>query len=71
MSLAPCPFCSELREVSAQQIALGVWAVCCETCNTIGPHRDGPHPKDAAVKAWNQRALAAAQGGGYDWRGYP
>jgi Lar family restriction alleviation protein len=50
----PCPFCGA-ADVLAEEIDMGVYAVCCEACGVIGPHGDGPFTEGDAVALWNSR----------------
>ncbi len=50
-----CPFCGD-GDPAIDEIELGIWAVCCNECKTIGPHQDGEQSAEQAIAKWNDRA---------------
>lgn len=52
--IQPCPFCGD-GDPAIDEIELGIWAVCCNGCRTIGPHCDGEQSASVAIDRWNQR----------------
>ena len=52
--IAQCPFCGDSTRV-VDKIDLGIYAVCCNDCKTIGPHRDGEQTEEDAIRRWNER----------------
>lgn len=52
-----CPFCDAKESegtVKIDEIEVGIFAVCCNACKAIGPHKDGAQDRDQAVKKWNR-----------------
>ncbi|HEK2367223.1 hypothetical protein CJU20_09990 [Pseudomonas aeruginosa] len=64
--LKPCPFCGETPGVDSYAHADGGYkygSICC-SCGVIGPdvrtgYKKWPEWRDAAVAAWNERAVPA------------
>lgn len=54
--LKPCPFCGGKPE---KRLAVGEWWVSCPTCTS---HSKGCSNYDAAITAWNRRALPLSLG---------
>jgi Lar family restriction alleviation protein len=54
ITIKPCPFCGN-DELDVEDIEMGIFAVVCVVCNTIGPHQDGEQSTDEAVGKWNER----------------
>lgn len=54
MRILPCPFCKH-DDVEFDEIDLGIIAICCPECMTIGPHQDGEQSAEEAVRKWNLR----------------
>jgi len=50
----PCPFCG-YDDVEYNEIELGIVAICCPECMTVGPHQDGAQTHDEAREKWNRR----------------
>ena len=50
----PCPFCGH-DDVEVDEIELGIIAICCPECLTIGPHQDGAQSVELAIEKWNRR----------------
>lgn len=52
-----CPFCGgstkEEPGVALDEIEIGIWAVVCNACKAVGPHRDGKQDREQAVRRWN------------------
>lgn len=76
--LKPCPFCGDPPGENSHELTQGFkyGAIACG-CSAVGPdvrtgYEDWPAWKDAAVKAWNERAelsrLKAGQGEAVAWR---
>jgi len=53
-SIDPCPFCGHL-DIEVDEIELGIIAICCPECLTIGPHQDGAQSVELAIEKWNFR----------------
>lgn len=53
-TINPCPFCGD-GDPAIDEIELGIWAVCCNDCRTIGPHCDGEQSPEDAISRWNAR----------------
>jgi len=49
-----CPFCGH-DDVEIDEIELGIIAICCPECLTIGPHQDGAQSVELAIEKWNRR----------------
>ena len=49
-----CPFCND-SDPAIDEIEVGIWAVCCNDCKTIGPHCDGVQSAEDAIARWNSR----------------
>lgn len=49
-----CPFCGSADNVVVDEIELGIIAICCDECKTIGPHDDGSHSLEDAIAKWNR-----------------
>lgn len=49
-----CPFCSA-QAFTFVEIDDNRWAVTCDSCDAIGPHRGVEQDEAAAVKRWNNR----------------
>jgi hypothetical protein len=49
-----CPFCSA-PALTFVEIDDNRWAVTCDSCDAIGPHRGAEQDQRAAVKRWNNR----------------
>lgn len=59
MNILPCPFCG-FDDVCFDEIDVGIVAVCCDNCGTIGPHeRDGSQDSTEAANKWNAIGVAA------------
>ena len=54
ITIKPCPFCG-YDDVEIDVIDVGIVAICCPECMTIGPHQDGQRWTQA-IEAWNRRA---------------
>lgn len=52
LTILNCPFCG-YHDIEIDEIELGIHAVCCPECETIGP--SAPHVMDA-ISQWNKRA---------------
>ena len=50
----PCPFCRN-PEPTVDEIEVGIWAICCDTCKAIGPHQDGEQSPQLALDKWNRK----------------
>ena len=55
ITVNPCPFCGH-DDVCIDEIAPGIAAVCCDECQTIGPHQDGAQTAEEAIAKWNKAA---------------
>ena len=53
-TINPCPFCGH-DDVEVDEIELGIIAICCPECLTIGPHQDGMQSVELAIEKWNRR----------------
>jgi Lar family restriction alleviation protein len=53
-SINPCPFCGH-DDVEIDEIEIGIIAICCFECLTIGPHQDGMQSVELAIEKWNRR----------------
>jgi len=53
-SINPCPFCGH-DDVEVDEIEIGIIAICCPECLTIGPHQDGMQSVELAIEKWNRR----------------
>lgn len=53
-SIDPCPFCGHL-DIEVDEIEIGIIAICCTECLTIGPHQDGAQSVELAIEKWNRR----------------
>ena len=53
-SINPCPFCGH-DDVEVDEIEIGIIAICCPECLTIGPHQDGAQSVELAIEKWNRR----------------
>ena len=53
-SINPCPFCGH-DDVEIDEIEIGIIAICCPECLTIGPHQDGAQSVELAIEKWNRR----------------
>ena len=53
-SIDPCPFCGHI-DIEVDEIELGIIAICCPECLTIGPHQDGAQSVELAIEKWNRR----------------
>lgn len=53
-TILPCPFCG-YDDVEIDEIDMGIIAICCPDCQTIGPHQDGTHTVEQAISKWNLR----------------
>lgn len=51
--IKPCPFCG--AEAEWDEIEVGIIALCCSECKTIGPHCDGEQSHEEAARKWNCR----------------
>lgn len=52
-----CPFCGAKASdgtVVLDEIEIGIWAVVCNGCKAIGPHRDGKQDQEQAEHRWNR-----------------
>jgi Lar family restriction alleviation protein len=49
-----CPFCGH-DDVEVDEIEIGIIAICCPECLTIGPHQDGAQSVELAIEKWNRR----------------
>lgn len=54
IKILPCAFCG-WHDVEIDEIDVGIHAICCPECRTIGPHDDGEHSVEDAVRKWNTR----------------
>ena len=52
--ISPCPFCGH-DDVEVDEIEIGIIAICCPECLTIGPHQDGAQSVELAIEKWNRR----------------
>lgn len=57
--IAPCPFCGD-SDPAIDEIDIGIWALVCNGCMTIGPHQDGAQSSEQAIERWNARCDPAA-----------
>ena len=57
IQIKPCPFCGH-DDVEIDEIELGIVAICCPECQTIGPHQDGEQDTETAIAKWNDRKAA-------------
>lgn len=55
ITIKPCPFCGH-DDVEIDEIDLGIIAICCPECRTIGPHQDGSQTVEQAIDKWNKAA---------------
>ena len=53
-TINPCPFCGH-DDVEVDEIEIGIIAICCPECLTIGPHQDGAQSVELAIEKWNRR----------------
>ena len=53
-SIDPCPFCGH-DDVEVDEIEIGIIAICCPECLTIGPHQDEAQSVEVAIEKWNRR----------------
>lgn len=53
-AVKPCPFCGD-ADPQIDEIDMGIWALVCEGCKTIGPHEDGHQTAEQAIERWNRR----------------
>lgn len=53
-TILDCPFCGSRDNVVVDEIERGIIAICCDECNTIGPHTDGTHSVEDAIEKWNK-----------------
>jgi Lar family restriction alleviation protein len=60
ITVLPCPFCG-YHDVEIDEIDMGICAVLCPECQTIGPHEDTP-TAEAAISAWNRRSHKTREG---------
>jgi hypothetical protein len=49
-----CPFCGHF-DIEVDEIEIGIIAICCPECLTIGPHQDGMQSVELAIEKWNRR----------------
>lgn len=49
-----CPFCGN-PDPAIDEIEVGIWAICCNTCKAIGPHQDGEQSPQVALDKWNRK----------------
>lgn len=54
--ILPCPFCA-FDDVEIDEIDMGIYAVCCPECETIGPSGKSV---PLAIDHWNKRPEATA-----------
>lgn len=55
MSIQPCPFCGD-PDPAIDEIDMGIFAIVCNDCMTIGPHQNGTQSAEEAINKWNLRA---------------
>jgi len=56
ITIKPCPFCGN-DELDVEDIEMGIFAVVCVVCNTIGPHQDGEQSVETAISKWGTRDI--------------